>query len=314
MSDTRLHQLQSRYYLKGSSPLYQQALRQCRQASQICAPVLLVGETGTGKEVLARYLHAISPRQDKAFLLVDCATLPLGPLGQLLPAPEQLPPFLRGGTLFLDQVGELAPAIQQQLLDALPLWKGEQGPPVLRLVCSTGKNLEEVVEAGRFSAPLYHQLSAVTIPVPPLRCRGEDLEGLISFFIRKSQRCSGSRVRRVETQVLRFLRQYSYPGNLREMETLIFRMAELAERGIIGKAVLSALYGNLWEDSTPQPGRGRAYGKILPWKEFKHQSEMEYLCWVLEQAGGNVSEAARLVKLSSRQLFNKISEYHLRKP
>ncbi|MBS1531426.1 MAG: sigma 54-interacting transcriptional regulator, partial [Bacteroidetes bacterium] len=213
--------------------------------------VLILGETGTGKELIARAIHGASPRNDKLMVKVNCATLPATLIESELFGHERgaftgaierrIGKFelANNSTLFLDEIGELPLETQAKLLRIiqereLERLGGKQTIKVdVRLIAATNRNLEEEVKAGRFRADLYFRLNVFPISLPPLRERSEDIEPLTHFFVKKYSRNTGRKIRKISPKVIQQLRAYTWPGNVRELEHLIERSILLTTDSVL---------------------------------------------------------------------------------
>jgi two-component system response regulator AtoC len=230
-----------------ASPAMQQVLSLALRAAPSPWTVLIVGETGTGKELVARLIHLLSPRQDRPFIPLNCAAVPEGLFESELFGHEKgaftgAASRRRGvfeqanqGTLFLDEIGELPPPVQAKLLRALQEKTvtrvgGEQQLPVdVRIVAATNRDLKQMVADGGFREDLYFRLNVITIDIPPLRQRKEDIPALIDFLLAKYQSEA-----RFDDQALQQLTKYHYPGNIRELEHILQRTVTLARSSRIG--------------------------------------------------------------------------------
>lgn len=215
------------------------------------ATVLIRGESGSGKELVARALHAQSPRAGKSFVAVNCAALSETLLESELfgheknaftGAASQKPgrfEMANGGTLFLDEIGEIPPAVQVKLLRVLQEREYERVGGTksvrvdVRLVAATNKDLERAVKEGDFREDLYYRLQVIQLSVPPLRERPEDIPPLVEHFLHKYNRENGRKIRSVAPDAMRLLAAYSYPGNVRELENAIERAVVLADPGAV---------------------------------------------------------------------------------
>lgn len=233
----------------GESKPFKNALKMVTRASDSKVSVLLLGETGVGKEVMARALHQSSDRADKPFIAVNCAAIPPDLIeaelfgvvkGAFTGANTSRPGrFERAdtGTLFLDEVVELTPRAQASLLRVLQEQELERvGDNMVRkidvrLVAATNEDLSDAVTAGRFRSDLYYRLSAFPVRIPSLRERKEDIPLFVEFFLKKYQALYGKKVRGVSDKGLEMLRAYHWPGNIRELENVIERALILAETG-----------------------------------------------------------------------------------
>jgi DNA-binding NtrC family response regulator len=222
-----------------------------RRAAAGDSTVLILGETGTGKELLARYVHDQSPRKDGPFIAVNCAALAEGVLESELYGHEQGAftgaarkrrgrfELAEGGTLFLDEIGELPPKIQVSLLRVLQercieRVGGNTAIPInARVVAATNRNLEKLIADGLFRQDLYYRLNVIPLLVPPLRERGQDLAALVEHFLEKWSRAAQRRRVRLEPGVIDSLRQYGWPGNVRELENLVQRALVLAQGDLL---------------------------------------------------------------------------------
>jgi transcriptional regulator with GAF, ATPase, and Fis domain len=225
----------------GPSPGMQRALAAVDQVAPLASTVLLLGETGTGKELLARAIHDRSPRRSRALVALNCAALPAGLLeselfghekGAFTGASSARPGRFEvadGGTLFLDEVGDLPLEAQAKLLRVLQEGTFERLGSTrtrrvdVRLIAATHRDLATEEAAGRFRPDLYYRLSVFPITLPPLRERPEDIEPLVWFFVHRRQKAMGRRIESLPEEALEALRQYSWPGNVRELENVVER-------------------------------------------------------------------------------------------
>ncbi len=244
----------------GDSPAIQAVLRQVRAVAPSDATVLLQGETGTGKELMARLVHEQSRRRDRTFVKLNCAAIPFGLLeselfghekGAFTGAIQQKKGRLEladGGTLFLDEIGELPLELQPKLLRALQEREFERlgGTKTIsvdvRLVAATNRDLEKMVKEGRFRADLFYRLHVFPVQMPPLRERREDIPALARYFTQKHARRLGRAIERIPPRVMAALQSSAWPGNIRELENFIERSAILST-GPDLKAPLSELRG-----------------------------------------------------------------------
>ncbi|RJP79418.1 MAG: PAS domain S-box protein [Desulfobacteraceae bacterium] len=213
--------------------------------------VLIHGETGTGKEVIARAIHNQSPRKNKPFIAVNCGALPDTLLeselfgykkGAFTGASKDKPgrfQIAEGGTLFLDEIGEISPALQVRLLRVLqerifePLGSVQPVKTDIRIIAATNQNLDEQIEAGAFRQDLYYRINVVKILLPPLRNRKEDIPLLIEHFISRFNRLQNKTITGVSPELLSILMGHDYPGNIRELENLIEHAFILCTKGLL---------------------------------------------------------------------------------
>jgi len=279
------------------------------------APVSIFGESGTGKELVARAIHSQSNRKSNPFVTVSCAAVPetliesemfgyesgafSGAVSQRKGKFEQA----NQGTLYLDEVGKLDTNFQVHLLRTLEqksfnrVGGSESIKSDVRLVSSTNMDMKKAIESGQFREDLYYRLSVVSIELPPLRERKEDIPILAELFLLKFNDENQRKVTGFTTEANEFLMHYEWPGNIRELENAIERAVILAKTDIIDVSDLSP------QSSYSQP-------KALAGKTMR-EIEKNHIYNVLLEAGGNCSEAARLLGISRMTLYNKIKAYGL---
>lgn len=310
--------LLNKYHLKSKNEKFLKVLSHCEKVAKTNHSILLIGEPGTGKEVLAKYIHACSPRIDNKFITLHCSSyaedmLETELFGRDMPGKLELS---NNGTLFLNEVGDITEPTQLKLLKVLDTNKvsrlGSDQEKIIdcKIISSTSKDLYSEVKEGTYRDDFFYRISSIVINVPPLRERPEDLDDLIEYFLKKSQEEYNITVDSIDSEAKEFLYNYDYPGNLRELKTVIDRMVVLSVDGRITKDGIPILFNIKKEINIP---KADSYKQIMPFKEYKKESEANYLQWVLDQTGGNVTEAARKLNISARQLFNKINEYNLKK-
>jgi transcriptional regulator with GAF, ATPase, and Fis domain len=246
----------------GNSPAIQQTLRLVARVAPTACTTLLLGETGTGKELIAKAIHDNSPRKSKAMVKVNCATLPANLIESELFGHERgsfTGAFERRigkfelahhGTLFLDEIGELPLELQVKLLRVLQEKEIERiGGKVstrvdVRIVAATNRDLEKEVEEGRFRADLYYRLNIFPIYLPSLRSRVDDIPLLVTHFVQKLAKKTGIKIVTVSRNALQQLMNYSWPGNIRELEHVIERSMLLADDEVIREVYLPAKKDN----------------------------------------------------------------------
>ncbi|QEC40292.1 sigma 54-interacting transcriptional regulator [Pseudobacter ginsenosidimutans] len=284
--------------------------------------VLVLGETGTGKELIARALHNASPRKEKLMIKVNCAALPANLIESELFGHERgaftgaidrrIGKFelANHSTLFLDEIGELPLEAQAKLLRViqereLERLGGKQTIKIdVRLIAATNRNLEEEVKAGRFRADLYFRLNVFPIVLPPLRDRMEDIEPLTHFFIEKFSKNTGRRIRKVAPKVLQQLRAYTWPGNVRELEHLIERSVLLTTDGQLRDVFIPKHNG------ADKPELAQIAN--LPLEEI----ERGYIIEVLKRCSGKISGAggaAEILKVPGNTLHSKMKKLKITK-
>jgi formate hydrogenlyase transcriptional activator len=242
----------SAHGILGDSPALRRVLDRVARVAATDATVLITGETGTGKELIARAIHASSPRAKRALVTVNCAALPEGLIGSELFGHERGAftgalerrrgrfELASGGTLFLDEIGELPPAVQVALLRVLQdgVFERVGGSETLRtdvrVVAATNRNLEDAVREGRFRADLFFRLNVFPIGVPPLRERAEDIALLAQSWASRCARTVGKPIRGIDESALVGLGTYPWPGNVRELLNVVERAVILARTNVLG--------------------------------------------------------------------------------
>jgi len=231
----------------GSSRPMRQVLKQVQKVAASASTVLILGETGTGKELVARALHRGSKRAARAFVRVNCAAIPQSLIASELFGHEKgaFTGALQrrvgrfeaadGGTLFLDEIGDLPMETQIALLRVLQEREFERvgsNHPIsvdVRLIAATNRDLTAAVAAGAFRQDLFYRLNVVPIAVPPLRERAEDIPSLVEYFVARFAKGAGKKIRRIDKDTLSLLRAYNWPGNIRELQNVVERAVILAE-------------------------------------------------------------------------------------
>lgn len=309
--------------LESNNPAFQGTLSIAKKAAASDANILILGESGTGKEVIARYIHQNSSRSTRHFMDLNCHAIAETVLESELFGHEK-GAFTGAinkrigrieaadqGTLFLDEIGDIPLSMQAKLLKTIENKKlyrmggNEEIEVDFRLVTATNKNLEKEIEEGRFREDFYYRISTITVEIPPLRKRKEDLPLLIDYFFKKSQNEMKKAIRSIDSQVMDFLHSYHYPGNVRELKNIIERLVVLSDNGIVDK------------ESLPVTGR-ETKSKSIDTKEkglrdIRREAEREYIQDMLLKNGNNMTKTAEMLGITRRQLFNKIAEYQLDK-
>mgnify|MGYP002629425767 CR=1 FL=1 len=285
------------------------------------ASVLIRGETGTGKEVVARAIHARSPRAGRPFVALSCAALPEALLeselfghvrGAFTGANERRPGLFQqatGGTLFLDEIGEMPMALQVKLLRVLqersvrPVGGDREIPIDVRILSATHRALEEAIEEGRFREDLWFRLNVIQIDLPPLRDRGHDVLALAQRFVQEFAQRPGCVVRGISPEAARRLLAWSWPGNVRELRNCIERAVALTTREEIGVEDLPPRVREMASSSAP--ATDLAAGGFVALAEL----ERRYVLQVLDAVGGKRGEAARILGLDRKTLYRRLQEW-----
>lgn len=315
--------------LIGNSPPIEKVFDLIGRAAGSSVPILLRGETGTGKEMMANYIHMSSDRRDRSFVAQNCAALPeslleselfgyvRGAFTGAVGNKAGLAHEANGGTLFLDEVGDMPLGLQAKVLRLLQegevrrvgSTKTEQVD--VRIVAATNINLEERIERGEFRKDLYYRLNVFPIVVPPLRERPSDIPGLIDHFL-KSATANGDNPPELSTEALDTLLRWSYPGNVRELKNILERAVLLANKGqAIGRQHLPAEIGGFEDDQAPIMPAFIPDGDL---KTIVGQYEALVIETKLREVNWNQSHAARDLKVSRRTMVEKLNRYDIRRP
>ena len=311
----------------GGSAAIAQVIQQVAQVAESNFTVLVQGETGTGKELVARGIHQQSPRRQAPFVAVDCGAIPetlveselfgheRGAFTGAQARREGHFQLAKGGTLFLDEIGNVPLATQAKLLRALeqrevnPLGAARAVAVDARIIAATNSELEESVKAGRFRADLYYRLSEFTIALPPLRSRREDITHLSQRFLDEVSMELRRPVRRISDEAMQVLLHHEWPGNVRELRNVV-RKAALLATDVVTPEHIPALSA-----SAPGPARVAAEpaGEDLSLREVAElaagQAEREVIRHALESTKGNKSQAARLLRTDYTTLHSKMKRY-----
>lgn len=303
--------------LIGNSPAFRRLLEQARRVARTSADVLIEAESGTGKELVARLIHRESPRRQGPFVAVNCAAFPdqlleselfghaRGAFTGAMAAKAGKFELANGGTLLLDEVGEMPLTLQPKLLRVLqerevdPLGGTRIVPVDVRVVATTNRSLRTSVADGGFRADLYYRLNVVPLTLPPLRQRREDIRGLAEHFLRKHA-ANASFPSRLTPELAAGIEAHAWPGNVRELENFIRRALALSNSPLLGADLLAHL-------ETAADGERAA----LEAGTSLRDAERQLLERTLEATGGNRTRAAELMGVSLRTVRNKIRVYGL---
>ncbi len=287
-------------------------------------PVLLLGETGVGKEFLARILHASSRRRNGPFVAVNCAAIPEDLLeaemfgivkGAATGVTERPGRFqlAEGGTLLLDEIGDMPLPLQAKLLRALqekevqPVGAAAPVAVDIRVVAATNSDLQRRMDEGRFRRDLYYRVAGYAVQIPPLRDRRDDIPTLVEEFIRNFARETGKSVRGITVKALRSLADYPWPGNIRELEHEVRRLVYLCPEGqAIESRMLSEHVVAPPRGESDGEGEGRGGSATLELLPNVERLERRLIQEALGRAGGNRTQAARLLGVSRNGLAIKM--------
>jgi two-component system response regulator AtoC len=291
--------------------------------------ILISGESGTGKELLARAIHHNSPRRDKPFVAINCGAIPAnlveselfghrkGSFTDAIRDKRGLFEEAHGGTIFLDEIGELPLHLQVKLLRVLQEQQirrvgDEQNIDVdVRVLAATLRDLEADVKVGRFRDDLFYRLNVVSIKLPALRERPEDIPLLVEHFLSKLSRKLGISITQIESDALRLLIRYHWRGNVRELENCIERAMVMTDGDVVNSDALPEhVKGSIHELRGPEAVAAET-ALSLSIKERTRSLEIELIQRALEKTGGNRTRAAKILEISHRALLYKLKEYGL---
>lgn len=302
----------------GDAPRFRRILEKVNAVTRRQNTVVLTGESGTGKEMFARYIHAHSPRADKPFVPVDCTNLTGSLLasqlfghvkGAFTGADSDTLGLFRaadGGTVFLDEIGELQPDVQARLLRVLqesavtPVGATSSHPIDVRVLCATHRDLHTMVRRGDFRQDLYFRLNVVNVHIPPLRERQEDIIGLAEHFLAQQARLYDEPVKTLSADTRHLLRQYTWPGNVREL-------ANAMEHGHIfaGGAEVTP---DALPDFVKRPDVDEKASQPVPTLD---QANRQLIVRALQHTGGRRMAAANLLGVERRRLNRMIAHYRI---
>ena len=344
-------ELQGKYSLDnviGVSKRMQQVFAEVHQAAPGKATILIRGESGTGKEAIAHAIHVLSPRRDGPFVKLNCAALPETLLeselfghekGSFTGATQERKGRFEqahGGTLFLDEIGDISPGFQAKLLRVLQEREFERvgGNRTIkvnvRMVTATNRNLEEMVAKGEFRADLYFRINVVSIFLPPLRDRRDDIPPLLEHFLDKFNQENKRKIA-ISEEAMDSIVHCGWPGNVRELENCVERMATMTKGNLIRRADLLCQKGMCFsaalknygvthpsipifsepERQLEMPSRSAAAEAPTPQDEAEPLAERERLMWAMEKSGWVQAKAARLLDLTPRQMGYALKKYNI---
>lgn len=323
--DALRQELQGRFRagdLVSRSPVMQRLFEVLPAIAASPSTVLIQGETGTGKERVARTLHALSPRKGGPFVAVNCGALPDTLLeselfgykaGAFTGATKNKPgrfALAKGGTLLLDEIGEVSPALQVRLLRVLqervyePLGATRSEKADVRVIAATNRDLLALSQEGTFREDLYYRINVVRVELPPLRRRKEDIPLLVEQFIARFNRLQGKDVMGINNEALSLLMAYDWPGNVRELENAIEHAFILCSSGRIGLAHLPETLTGVMRDSSADGGLRTARDAL----------DVQAINAALERTGGNRAAAARELGIHTSTLFRKMRALNIQPP
>ncbi len=308
-----------------------QVMATVKRLAQSTIAVLIQGETGTGKEIIAREIHQGGPRKKQPLRCINCAAIPGTLIESVLFGHEQgaftsadksargIFEQANGGTVLLDEIGELAGSAQAALLRVLETKKvmrvgGDRELDVdVRVIAATHRDLEAMVESGRFRQDLLFRLNTMTLRIPPLRERVDEIRPLAERFLKEARRQAGSDVRSIDPPALAALEGYPWPGNVRELRNVIDRAVVLAEGKAITLADLTERVRGGQRATVPEPEPSSVEEPAGDYREHVRKFEIDLILRALHKHNGNQTEAARSLNLPLRTLVHKIQTYGIKK-
>jgi len=318
-------EVESRHQIVGKSFAIRQVLERIERVAPTDARVLITGENGTGKELVARAIHRLSPRADRPFIEVNCAAIPTELIeselfghvkGSFTGAVEDRAgkfELADGGTLFLDEIGDMSLAAQAKVLRALQeglITRVGGARPIqvdVRVLAATNKDLEDEIRHGRFREDLFYRLNVIPLHVPPLRERREDIAMLVRHFAQQAASDAALRPRYFADEALELLQAMEWPGNVRELRNTVERLMILAPGDTITATDVERLVGGGAKDGVLSAGLLSA----TTFAEFKESAERAFILQKLREHDWNVSETARVLEMPRSNLYKKIERYAL---
>lgn len=282
--------------------------------------VLITGETGVGKELIARYIHHMSPRREKAFVALNCGAIPetlleselfghiKGAFTDAVADKKGLFEEANDGTFFLDEIGELSLTTQVKLLrlienqEITPVGSNEVKKINARIIAATNKDLSESVRKGLFREDLFFRINVIQIHIPPLRERKKDIPPLIAYYLRVYSKQLKKEIRGISEEAMTMLLNYEYPGNVRELENIIQHAIIVAEGGMVTKNELPSFVPARL--SLPEP--------VIPLFKTMDETEKEAIQETLLKCNGNQSKAAKKLAIGRTTLIRKIKKYGIK--
>jgi len=308
------------YGIIGRSRAMEEVIRRAELVAETKSTVLITGETGTGKELVARAIHDRSAQRDMPLIKVNCAAIPetlleselfghvRGAFTGATTTKKGKFALADGGTIFLDEIGTMSAPLQSKLLRVLqerefePLGSERTEKVDLRVIAATNRDLRQMVADGKFQEDLFYRLNVIPIEIPPLRERRDDIPSLVEHFIRKHAQRVGRRIERLEDSVMTGLQQYDWPGNVRELENTIERAVVLSTGTAISARAVSVL-GAASPQATTLPS--------LKLRQNIEWVERETIRRAIESAAGVKKDAAELMGISQRALSYYLAKYRL---
>ncbi|MBI4264910.1 MAG: sigma-54-dependent Fis family transcriptional regulator [Acidobacteria bacterium] len=327
--------MEAKYEIVGDSPALRAVLEAVTRAAPTNATVMLFGESGVGKELVARAIHRNSARAGQRFVQVNCAAIPEELIeselfghekGSFTGATEkQIGKFEQAdrGTIFLDEVGDMSAKTQAKVLRVLQEQEVERLGSArtikvdVRVIAATNKNLEEAIQRGEFREDLYFRLNVIPIVVPPLRERREDIPQLVRHFVKRMAEEHNLKPKRVDPRAMDALQRYRWRGNIRELRNTVERVMIMAGADVIR---VEDLPPDVRADGAPRPAPSETAGAAAPaappaagtLREFKDAAERAYLVQKLRENAWNISKTAEVIDTPRSNLYKKLEQYGIK--
>jgi DNA-binding NtrC family response regulator len=313
------------YLVQTKSKLFREVLSMASKAAKSDVNILILGESGAGKEFIAQYIHKESNRSKNHFYATNCHTFSDSLLESELFGHEKgsftgamntrIGRFeaAQSGTLFLDEIGDVPLSTQAKLLRAIEtkiinrIGSNDEIKVDFRLISATNKDLAKEIREGNFREDLFYRLSTIILQVPPLRHRKEDLPELIQYFLKKAQGALGYENLEIDKSIMDYLMQYSYPGNVRELKNIVDRLVVLSDNGQIKADSLVNLISINDHDEL-----GGIFDSNYSLRDIRREVESKYIESILKKNLYNITKSAKDLDISTRHLFNKILEYGIK--
>jgi len=315
------------YLLKSKNEKMEEVIDIARRAAASKANILITGESGVGKEVMAKFIHQQSLREKTPFVTVNCASFSENILeselfghvkGAFTGAIENRKGKIEeadGGTLFLDEIGEIPLELQVKLLRVLeereisPVGSNKRIPIDFRLISASKRNIKKMVKNNKFREDLFYRINTISFEILPLRKRKEDLKDFISYFFKKFSRETNTKIRDLGEGLENLLIDYDYPGNIRELKNIIERLVVLSTDGKIDKKFLPVEVKKNERNFTQELNFKNGNYSL---KKARKKFEAKFIKKSLEKNDNNITQTAKKLKISRRHLSNKIKEYNLK--
>lgn len=318
------------FMLNSRNPKYQQMLALAERAAQSDSNILILGESGAGKEVLASFIHQKSRRNQQNFMDLNCQALSDSILESELFGHEKgaftgadkkrvgLFEASNGGTLFLDEIGGVSMHLQAKLLKAIEnkqIYRLGSSTPVnvdFRLITATNHNLRDDMADKSFRDDLFYRISTIVLELPPLRERTEDIPLFIDYFLEKYQQEMKKTITDIEPELMEVLTSYQYPGNVRELKNIIERLVVLSDHGELKVEYLPSDMVGDTPHITGAVAELQQIDETVSLREYRSKVEKQYIQSLLERYPKDMNKVAEILDISRRQLFNKLVEYDLK--